>query len=74
MFELMGLMRKAAADAALAETLYGDRSFRTELREGRDVLRTFEVTALAAADGRTRRQVPASWRLRLDPMRARPLL
>jgi len=74
MFELIGLMRKAAADAALAETLYDDRSFRTELREGGDVLRTFEVTTLAAADVRARRQMPASWRLRLDPMRARPLL
>lgn len=74
MFGLIQLMGRAAADAALAETLYRDGSFRTELREGKDVLRTFEVTTLTAADGRARRQVPASWRLRLDPMRARPLL
>ena len=68
------LMRGAAVDAERAETLYQDGSFRAELREGKDVFRTFEVTTLPAQGDRPRRQMRASWRLRLDPSRARPLL
>ena len=68
------LMRSAAADAERAENMYRDASFRAELREGDDVFRTFEVTTLPVEDGRGRRQAPTSWRLRLDPVRVRPLL
>jgi hypothetical protein len=68
------LIRSAAADAERAEMLYQDASFRTELREGKDVFHTFKVTTLPAEGGRGQRQMPASWRLRLDPLRARPLL
>ncbi len=74
MFGLIELMGRAAADAALAETMYQERSFRTDLREGKDAFRAFQVTTLPAGDSRMRREVPASWRLRLDPSRARPLL
>lgn len=73
MFELIEVVRMAAADAERAERLYGERSFREELREGTDVLRRFRVTTLGAGRG-TGREMPASWKLRLDPARARPVL
>ena len=71
---LFELIRSAAADAERAETLYLDPTFRSELRDGKDVVRIFEVTALAAEDGRGRRQIRASGKLRLAPVRVRPLL
>lgn len=68
------LIRAAAVDADRAETLYQDPSFRSELRDGASALRTFEVTALAADDGSDKRQVLFMGKLRLAPVRVRPLL
>ncbi len=70
MFAMIDLMAKAAADAARAEMLFEDGS----LRDGQDRLRTFRVTTLPSYAGRDRRPMPVSWKLRLDPLRARPVL
>jgi hypothetical protein len=74
MFGLLELMGVAASDAALAETLFQDRSLVSDLREDKDVFRTFRVTTLSAPAGRERREIPASWKLRLAPARVRPIL
>jgi len=68
MKELLGVVVRAAEDAARAETGFADGSLRAELRAG-----SFEASryAVAGMNGTTLRALPASWALRLDPARVR---
>lgn len=67
--ELIDVARRAGTDAALAEHLYRDREFRTELQTAPDLaLALFTSRALTAAP---LRQIPATWRLRTEPRRTR---
>ena len=75
MRELLDTMRQAAADGALSERLYRDPGFRAELRDRpEEAVRRFQLmTRRPIRQGALRREIPASWRLRLEPGRARPI-
>jgi hypothetical protein len=67
--ELIEVIRRAESDAELAERMYQEREFRTELRTAPEVaLAVFTIRPLATAPVR---QIPAAWRLRTEPRRTR---
>lgn len=69
--DLFKTTRRAASDATLAERLYAEPAFRSALLTSPDsALRRFELTTPLALDGAVRREMPRSWRLRLDAGRA----
>lgn len=73
--DLIDVMDRAAADAALAERVHRDRDFRTELRTSPETaIRRFELTAPRPSGQAPLREMPVSWRIRLEPGRARPVL
>jgi hypothetical protein len=75
MREVFDTIRQAGADAALAERVYGDREFRSELRDRpEEAVRRFQLlTQRPVRQGVLRREIPLSWQLRLEPGRARPI-
>lgn len=72
--EIVKVLRRAAADAALADSVHRDPAFRGGLRSDPDAtLRVFTVTSLSSG-GQHPRELRRTWQLRLDPARTRPVL
>ncbi len=68
---------RSTREAALAQDKWYEHGFRAERRRepertpGRH--RLFGVATLRRSGGQTSREIPRSWRLRLDAWRARPV-
>ena len=72
--DLSQVLRQAVTDAHLADRIHRDPVFRAGLRDDRDAtLRAFRVTTLAGGSQRPR-ELPRSWRMRIDMAKARPVL
>lgn len=72
--DLIDVVRRALADALLAERLHRDPAFREALRDDPDAtLRAFSVTTVAGGPWRPRQQRERV-RLQVDPATPRPVL